>query len=77
MKFNERKGKMETLEYSLQKELRSKDGEINELLEQQKVLQTKKIKLKSIVKQKDEMIAELKHQCEELSVLNQNELLIS
>ena len=75
--IEDRKAKIETMEFALQNEIRAKDNEIYHLMEQQKTLQTKKIKLKSISKQKDEIIEDLKNQIEQLTELNQNELYIS
>lgn len=76
-RLQERKVKTDTAEFALQKEIRAKEAEISDLLENQKNLQTKKMKLKSIVKQKDEIILDLKSQIEELSRSNQNEVHIS
>lgn len=65
------------MEFALQNEIRAKDNEIYHLLEQQKTLQTKKVKLKSISKQKDEIIEDLKSQIEQLARMNENELYLS
>lgn len=75
--MEEKKAKTENMEFALQNEIRAKDNEIYHLLEQQKTLQTKKVKLKSISKQKDEIIEDLKSQIEQLARMNENELYLS
>ena len=72
LKLEDKKTKTETMEYTLQKELETKEKEIYHLMEEQKVIQMKKKKLKSIVQQKDDIIEELRHQLEHLSRLNQS-----
>jgi len=57
----------------LKEELSAKDQEIDNLLQERKVLMTKKTKLKSLLRQRDQFINELKLQIEEASKLNQNE----
>jgi len=74
VKLEEKKSKAEAIEFSLQKEIQSKEMEIYHLLEEQNHLQTKKMKLKSIVKQKDSIIEELRNQNEQLALLNQNDI---
>ena len=73
-KLEDKKSKAEAIEFTLQKELQSKDMEIYHILEEQNLLQTKKMKLKSIIKQKDSVIEELRNQNEQLTLSNQSEI---
>lgn len=58
---------------STQSELQSKSHEIHELVEERKLLTAKKTKLKNVLRQRDQFIADLKHQNMEASQFKQTD----
>ena len=59
----------------LQEELNLKNLETQNLIQERKLLVTKKTKLKSLLKQRDQFISELKIQNEEAAKIDQGDVL--
>ena len=59
----------------LQEELNLKNLETQNLIQERKLLVTKKTKLKSLLKQRDQFISELKLQNEEAEKIDQGDVL--
>jgi len=69
--------KVENINFALDKEIKSKEQELQEIRDEANDFEDKQNKYKQTIKQQDALIKELRYQNEEIAKSTQNEIYVS